>query len=85
MAPIVGAEAEVVNRTHMIAHLEIALIELEYAAGDFYQREIATGAQLDAGELQKLMTKLQAATQAVQVALTILGEPAPQEPAASAA
>ena len=73
------------NRTHMIAHLEIALIELEYAAGDFYPREITAGAQLDAGELQKLTTKLQAATQAVQVALTILGEPAPYEPATYAA
>ena len=73
------------NRTHMIAHLEIALIELEYAAGDFYQREIAAGVQIEAGEQQKLTTKLQAATQAVQVALTILGEPVPYEAATYAA
>ncbi len=73
------------NRTHMIAHLEIALIELEYAAGDFYQREIAAVVQLDAGEQQKLTTKLQAATQGLQVALTILGEPIPDEAATYAA
>jgi hypothetical protein len=69
----------------MIAHLEIALIELEYAAGDFYQREIAAVAQLEAGEQQKLTTKLQAATQALQVALTILGEPILDEAATYAA
>ena len=73
------------NRTHMIAHLEIALIELEYAGGDFYQRDIAAGVQLDAGEQQKLTAKLQVATQAVRVALTILGEPVPDELAMYAA
>jgi hypothetical protein len=69
----------------MVAHLEIAQIELEYAVGDFHQREFAAAAALDSSELQKLLTKLQAANQAVQVALSILGEPAVGGSAADAA
>jgi len=63
------------KRTHLIAHLEIALIELEYAAADFGPRDKGGRYQLDPDELQKLRVKLQAANQAIRIALMILGDP----------
>jgi hypothetical protein len=51
-----------------IRELEIALIELEYAAADFSHRKASE--PLEFGDFDALLSKLMAANRAVQIAVT---------------
>jgi hypothetical protein len=53
--------------------LELALIEVEYATADFNHRKASVAETLELGDFEALLSKLMAATRAVQLALSTLG------------
>ncbi len=56
----------------IVEHLELALIELEYAAADFAHKKAATEA-VELADLQAMRLKMMAATRAMDLAIQILG------------
>jgi hypothetical protein len=55
-----------------VSELEIALIELEYAAADFSHRKVSE--PLGLCDVDALLPKLMAANRAVQISVTALGK-----------
>ena len=60
------------NYGQVVEHLEIALIELEYASADFAQRRTSTLHSLAAEDLETVRHKMTAANRALQLALEML-------------
>lgn len=60
--------------SQVIEHLEIALIELEYASADFAHRKAASGQPPDLTDLEAVRIKIQAASRAMQLALDVMCE-----------
>ena len=59
--------------SQVIEHLEIALIELEYASADFTHRKVLSGLPPDLTDLEAVRAKIQAANRAMQLALEVMG------------
>ncbi len=64
------------KRTQTIAHLEMALLELAYAKADARHRMLSEDAGANAESWPKLIAKLDAVSQAVKLAISILEAPA---------
>lgn len=61
----------------IVEHLELALIELEYATADFAHRKAATGTRIELIDLEAVRVKMNAANRAMELAIDILGAAAP--------
>jgi hypothetical protein len=61
--------------TDAITHLQIATLVLEYAKADAFHRANSLEAEATPEALQFIMSKLDAATRAADVAVAILQEP----------
>ena len=57
----------------IVEHLELALIELEYATADFAHRKAATATRLELNDLEAVRVKMNAANRAMDLAIDILG------------
>ncbi len=60
------------KRAEVIEHLELALIELEYASADFAQRSGARRGGMGFRDIEPVAMKMQAANKAMQIALAML-------------
>ena len=57
----------------IVEHLELALIELEYATADFAHRKASTATRLELNDLEAVRVKMNAANRAMELAIDILG------------
>jgi len=57
----------------IVEHLELALIELEYATADFAHRKSSMAARLELNDLEAVRVKMNAANRAMELAIDILG------------
>ncbi len=64
------------RRNQTIAHLQIALLEIAYATADARRRILSLEPGTDPLPLEKLIFKLDAASQAINLAISILEAPA---------
>jgi len=61
------------NASYIVDNLELALIELEYAAADFTDKKLAESV-IDFGDLQAMRLRMNAARRALDLAIEILSE-----------
>lgn len=66
--------ADKMEHTRVVEHLEIALIELEYATADFAEHRAKGVRPVDAAALEDVRRKLISANRALHLALEVLGE-----------
>ncbi len=57
----------------IVEHLELALIELEYATADFAHRKASNGSALELVDLETVRVKMNAANRAMELAIELLG------------
>lgn len=61
------------NASHIVDNLELALIELEYAAADFADKKSSATA-IELGDLHAMRLRMTAARRALDLAIEILSE-----------
>jgi len=70
------------DASHIVENLELALIELEYAAADFTDKK-SSESVIELGDLQAMRLRMNAARRALDLAIAILSD-RPGEPAQAA-